>query len=193
MTCRHTSPVVRRKIGSPGDADYEDAGRASRHSLDAVLDRPEGGTMRTSRHITTLSAVLVASAAGSGLNTTGAAAPAKPASQPRHLAFVADHHTERESSKGIVFTERLRRRQSVVGTVAGRCSYAGLHEGDAVPCTLEVRLPGGTILIRGKLVPNAPRQKLSIVGGTGSYAGATGTAASLTLSKSRTKLLFTIA
>ena len=148
--------------------------------------------MRTSRLVIPLSAVLVASAAGSGANASAGAAPAKPASQPRHLTFVADRHTEHENADGLVFTERLRHGRSVVGRVAGKCSYAGLHEGDAVPCTLKVRLPGGAIVVRGKLVPNALRQKLSIVGGTGAYAGASGTAASLALDASRTRLLFTI-
>jgi hypothetical protein len=55
-----------------------------------------------------------------------------------------------------------------------------------------VRLPGGEMVVRGVLVPNAPHEKLSIVGGTGAYAGATGTAASLALDASRTRLLFTI-
>lgn len=148
--------------------------------------------MRTSLLVHTLSAVLVATAAGSSLNSSYGAAPAARASQPRHLSFVADHHKEHENARGLVFTERLTRRRSVVGSVAGRCSYAGLHEGDAVPCTLKVNLHEGTIVVRGKLVPNARRQKLSIVGGTGAYAGATGTAASFSLSETRTQLLFTI-
>jgi hypothetical protein len=148
--------------------------------------------MRNSLLVHTLSAVLVTSAAGSGLDSSYGAAPVARASQPRHLSLVADHHTEYENAKGLTFTERLRRGRSVIGSVAGRCSYAGLHEGDAIPCTLNVSLPEGTILIRGKLIPNARRQKLSIVGGSRAYAGATGTAASLSLSKTRTQLLFTI-
>jgi hypothetical protein len=148
--------------------------------------------MRTSLLVHTLSAVLVATAAGSDPNAAYGATPAARSSQPRHLSFVADHHTEHENAKGLNFTETLRRGRDVVGTVTGRCSYAGLHEGDAVPCALKVSLPEGTILVRGKLVPNARRQKLSIVGGTRVYAGATGTAASVSLSKTRTQLLFII-
>ena len=148
--------------------------------------------MRTARLVFALSAVLAASAGGSALDASDGAVPARPASQPRHLTLVADHHIESETAKGLKFTERLRRGRHVVGSVAGRCSYAALHEGDAVPCTLKVTLPDGTMVVRGKLVPNAVRQKLSIVGGTGAYAGATGTAASVSLSQSRTKLLFTI-
>jgi hypothetical protein len=148
--------------------------------------------MRTSLLVHTLSAVLVATAAGSDPNASYGAAPTARASQPTHLSFVADHHTEHENAKGLNFTERLRRGRAVVGSVAGRCSYAGLHEGDDVPCTLKVNLPDGTIVVRGKLVPNARHQKLSIVGGTRAYAGATGTAASFSLSETRMQLLFTI-
>src|SRR4051812_31539883 len=92
-------------------------------SLDSVFRRPEGVTMRNSLLVHTLSAVLVTSAAGSGLDSSYGAAPVARASQPRHLSLVADHHTEYENAKGLTFTERLRRGRSVIGSVAGRCSY----------------------------------------------------------------------
>lgn len=148
--------------------------------------------MRNTGLVLTLSTVLSASAAAPGVAVSDGAAPAKPAAQPKRFTLVADHHTERENKRGLVFREQLVRGPKVVGITSGTCKYAGLHEGDPVPCTIKIVLPGGTILVRGKLVPNAAQQTLSIVGGTAAYARASGTVSSRPLSRNRSRLFFAI-
>jgi hypothetical protein len=117
---------------------------------------------------------------------------ASPVTHHQRFTLIATHHRERETKTGLFFKEDLLRGRNVVGHSAGTCTFAGVHEGDPVPCTIKVHLPNGTIQIRGNLVPNAAKQQLSIAGGTAAYAGATGTVRSKTLSGNRSELVFAI-
>lgn len=86
-------------------------------------------------------------------------------------------------------------RATLRGDSAGRahwdCVYLGT-EPRGEDCTAHAELAGGTLQMAGRLSHTSASSTWAVVGGTGAYAGARGTAAVRQLSATRTSVTFTL-
>jgi hypothetical protein len=89
--------------------------------------------------------------------------------------IVAKLSSEKDGKKVYRFSDKLTEGGAAVGTDSGACTYSTPPKAD---CRLTVRFNDGTLTLRGKGDVSKPLFKLAIVGGTGFYAGAKGSATS---------------
>jgi hypothetical protein len=80
---------------------------------------------------------------------------------------------------------------AAAGSVRYRCAYLGTERaGD--DCTAQARLAGGTLQLAGTLSHTSAVSDWAVVGGTGAYAGARGSARLRQLSATRTAVTITL-
>jgi hypothetical protein len=94
------------------------------------------------------------------------------------LKFVLKQTSLRETGDGFIFKEDVFQRGAKVGSDRGVCKYvvpAGSSEPTGAKCKITITLAGGKIVLSGKLSFSSDRGPLTVTGGTGEYAGASGT------------------
>jgi hypothetical protein len=89
--------------------------------------------------------------------------------------MVARQTSSKKRTKSLTYTEKLTEGGAPVGTDSATCT---LSSGKRADCRLTLHLLDGTLSLRGKGDLSKPVFKLTIVGGTGAYAGAKGAATS---------------
>ena len=138
--------------------------------------------MTTSRLLAAGAAALAATAV---LATTGSAAP-------KHHTL---HFTSKSQAGVGFFPEGAPKQGSQLGfgdkitgsdhgTDRGVCTLIG----DKMLCNIVVTLSKGTLAVQGLLPQHAHNSPLAIVGGTGAYKGASGTARATEINEATTKI-----
>lgn len=78
---------------------------------------------------------------------------------------------------------------SDTGTDRGVCTFIGK---EAALCTVQVQLSKGTLSAQGMLGPRSHNAQVAVVGGTGAFDGARGTASVTDLSANRSRIVVTL-
>lgn len=99
--------------------------------------------------------------------------------------IVAKQAGVKEGKKVLTFTDKLTEGGAPAGTDAATCKPSSSTRAD---CRLTVRLHDGTLSLRGKGDVSKTNFKLAIVGGTGAYADAKGSATSNTFGAKKSLL-----
>ena len=118
------------------------------------------------------------------------------ASAATTIKFTTKQTSTRETAKGFVFNENVLRNGSKIGTDRGVCTYvipAGSAQPTGAKCVITISLPGGRIVLSAKLLFDAESGSLKVTGGTGEYAGATGTGTYRALPRDRTAVTLQLA
>jgi hypothetical protein len=89
--------------------------------------------------------------------------------------IVAKRTNAKDAKKALAFNHNLTEGGAPVGKDSATCKPSSSTKAD---CRLTVRLNDGTLSLRGKGDMSKPNFKLAIVGGSGAYAGAKGSATS---------------
>ena len=117
---------------------------------------------------------------------------------PRTLALVASEQGcggvdvgKRGDSLGDLTFCRATLRGASAGRAHWDCTYLGT-EPRGEDCTAHAELDGGTLQMAGRLSHTSPASTWAVVGGTGSFAGARGTAEVRQLSATRTAVTVTL-
>ena len=80
---------------------------------------------------------------------------------------------------------------AAAGSVRYACAYLGTERAGS-QCTAQARLAGGTLLLAGTLSQTSAVSDWAVVGGTGTYVGARGSARLRQLSATRTAVTITL-
>jgi hypothetical protein len=80
---------------------------------------------------------------------------------------------------------------AAAGSVRYACAYLGSERAGS-QCTAQARLDGGTLLLAGTLSQTSAISDWAVVGGTGTYVGARGSARLRQLSSTRTAVTITL-
>lgn len=104
------------------------------------------------------------------------------------VEFTTKLTDDRATPNGFTVTEDVFRSGKKVGTARAVCRFypAGSDQPTGANCNITVSLPAGTIRIFGKLPFDVSRGHLKVIGGTGKFAGASGTGTYRALSSWRT-------
>lgn len=103
--------------------------------------------------------------------------------------IVAKRASAKQGKKVLTFSDKLTEGGASVGTDSATCKPASTQ----ADCRLTVRFNDGTLSLRGKGDISKPNFKLAIVGGTGAYADAQGSATSNKLGAKKSLLTLTLA
>lgn len=75
------------------------------------------------------------------------------------------------------------------GSTRAVCTFVGSGPGKGLPCTIWVQLSKGTLVFQAMLPEKSHNSPVAIVGGTGAYNGARGTAYATDVSKNKTSIV----
>jgi hypothetical protein len=93
------------------------------------------------------------------------------------LKFITNETGSRDTERGFIFKEDVFQNGVKVGTDRGVCKFvipAGSSQPTGARCKITITLADGKIILSARLSFSANRGPLTVTGGTGEYAGATG-------------------
>jgi hypothetical protein len=123
------------------------------------------------RRIATSALLALACTAAGSTATASAAAPSAGASGTRTRVA----RPMKEDWTGLKFTNRLSESGKQVGTEVGSCRYVQTGT-KLIACGITLRLNDGTLVLSMRAGLTSPSQRMTVVSGTGAYAGAHGSA-----------------
>jgi hypothetical protein len=129
--------------------------------------------------------VMALAAAGAAIGLgAGVAAPAMGATTNLH--FFTVQQAEKDGKNGFLIVEKVLQKGKKVGTDRLVCTFRG----NKADCKIAVKLTGrGQIKLTATFGENADHGPLTIVGGTGEFAGASGDGNYRSVGKNKTSVL----